>query len=618
MTLTPTQTNHPPPLQNPADDNAASALLSLIRDARRRIAKPLQLAQRKKQAELRKEDKTATQTIQPKGKNLRALLRKVTGKIKGAFALSGVFVKDALGNLTWSTLDKDIEKDTVDKYTNLFASKVPPPVPEEERRLKDYSNATTLPRWIAKALEETKLNPDYYKRLDEHATVTVADLRWALKHSSKGKAPGLTGLTTDILFNASDYTLMPLAAFMTHALRSGTLPEDWLHALVLSVPKTDSPTCILETRPIALTEVTLKLLTKIITARISAAWMDNRHLTQDQYASLPGMGVDTPLQITRCMIEEHLEERATNPHSARHIHMLYVDYSKAFDSCESWLLEAALRRMGIPETTIRFFADLDSHTQNSLKMETGKTKPFHPGRGAWQGETCSPLRFVAILQILIDHLAKQNIGWKTSTGDVIFGHAYMDDCLLVAESNEDLQKLASILSEFCAAIDLKLNASKSYYTTSDPDESLNITVFNPTTNTHEPTNRKAKTDTIRYLGVHFSLNLDWRTQRQLVEEKVNNIAQGIARSQLGYQQSVVAANLLAGGLANFHFLIADFSRDFIRSLDRKITQALKQKLGVSASTADIHLTLPCLAGPTHYVTMESIWDSIQIGEAGFV
>ena len=100
-------------------------------------------------------------------------------------------------------------------------------------------------------------------------------------------------------------------------------------------------------------------------SRIVEVWMRDGTITQSQYASLPGMGVDTPLQITRCVYEEAAEERKTKGKNARHLHILYVDYSKAFDSCEPWLLESALRRMGVPETTISFFSDMDAHTRNS-------------------------------------------------------------------------------------------------------------------------------------------------------------------------------------------------------------------------------------------------------------
>ena len=82
---------------------------------------------------------------------------------------------------------------------------------------------------------------------------------------------------------------------MTTVLRTGVIPQDWLEALILAIPKNDAPTTILETRPIALTECVLKLLTKIIMSRIVEVWMRDETITQSQYASLPGMGVDTPL-----------------------------------------------------------------------------------------------------------------------------------------------------------------------------------------------------------------------------------------------------------------------------------------------------------------------------------
>ena len=93
---------------------------------------------------------------------------------------------------------------------------------------------------------------------------------------------------------------------MTTVLQTGVIPQDCHNAHVLSIPKTDAPTNILETRPSALTECALKLLTKIITTRISAVevWQEHDTITQRQYASLPVIGVYTPLQITRCIFEE--------------------------------------------------------------------------------------------------------------------------------------------------------------------------------------------------------------------------------------------------------------------------------------------------------------------------
>ena len=96
-------------------------------------------------------------------------------------------------------------------------------------------------------------------------------------------------------------------------------------------------------------------------------------------------------------------------------------------------------------------------------------------------------------------------------------------------------------------------------------------------------------------------------QREFVDQKIKKtICEGIRRSPLSYTQSVVAANLLAGGLANFHFLIADFPRSTIKDWDSKIIATLKKKLNIGEHTANIHFTLPCLAGKTHFVPLESL------------
>ena len=140
----------------------------------------------------------------------------------------------------------------------IFKSRVSSPVNSAQRRARDFTKAVSMEGWIQSSLGELKHEPSDYKNLDEKAVITIEDVRWALKFSSKGKAPGPTGLTNDILFHSSDYVIQPLANFMTTVLQSGVIPHDWLEALILAIPKTDIPTTILETRPIALTECVLK------------------------------------------------------------------------------------------------------------------------------------------------------------------------------------------------------------------------------------------------------------------------------------------------------------------------------------------------------------------------
>jgi hypothetical protein len=123
--------------------------------------------------------------------------------------------------------------------------------------------------------------------------------------------------------------------------------------------------------------------------------------------------------------------------------------------------------MGVPEHFINIFNFMDSNAWNKISTDHGLSPGFHPERGIRQGDSASPLRFIAVLNILMQKLKAENKGWRTKSGDLIFGHAYADDCWLVAENHADLQAMANIVAQFCNTIQLGIIHKKSYYTTPD-------------------------------------------------------------------------------------------------------------------------------------------------------
>ena len=95
-----------------------------------------------------------------------------------------------------------------------------------------------------------------------------------------------------------------------------------------------------------------------------------------QHSSLPGHSVSAPLHIVRCIYEEAAEERMYNP-KPRHLHVLYCDYAKAFDSIPGFIVDAALRTMGVPEHFIHIFNFMDTHAWNKISTDHGLSPGFH-------------------------------------------------------------------------------------------------------------------------------------------------------------------------------------------------------------------------------------------------
>jgi hypothetical protein len=73
--------------------------------------------------------------------------------------------------------------------------------------------------------------------------------------------------------------------------------------LIIPLPKKHHITSLLDTRPIALLETCLKILTGIINARTLKCWVQHKTLHPAQYAFIPGSSSADPVHIARCVYE---------------------------------------------------------------------------------------------------------------------------------------------------------------------------------------------------------------------------------------------------------------------------------------------------------------------------
>jgi hypothetical protein len=77
--------------------------------------------------------------------------------------------------------------------------------------------------------------------------------------SPAGKAPGLTGLSADLLHPIADMVAPILASLFSIYFYLDVVPSSWKRSLICPVPKKGDLSMISNYRPISLTEVTRKI-----------------------------------------------------------------------------------------------------------------------------------------------------------------------------------------------------------------------------------------------------------------------------------------------------------------------------------------------------------------------
>ena len=177
--------------------------------------------------------------------------------------------------------------------------------------------------------------------LDCSAPFTMAELNLVLRSLSTGRAPGPDSIPSDMIKGSPYILKLFLLDHFTHCFSTSTVPDSWaLSEVVMLVKKIQHDTRDLSNyRPISLTNSMCKIFASLIQKRFSHFFDDKICSTQHGFRAK--RSTNQPIHIMRRILE--IYERQQNS-----LHVLFLDWSKAFDSVSFSAIESSLRFFGVP------------------------------------------------------------------------------------------------------------------------------------------------------------------------------------------------------------------------------------------------------------------------------
>ena len=135
--------------------------------------------------------------------------------------------------------------------------------------------------------------------------------------------------------------LAPFLQFLfTQSLHTGSVPQAWLKATVVSVHKKGNRSQVDNYRPISLTSVPCKIMEHIIFHEMMSHLDSNQVLVNYQHGFRKKLSCETQLICT-------VEEIARSLDKGEETDLIIMDFSKAFDSARHQRLLMKLRFYGI-------------------------------------------------------------------------------------------------------------------------------------------------------------------------------------------------------------------------------------------------------------------------------
>ena len=283
--------------------------------------------------------------------------------------------------------------------------------------------------------------------------ITVTEVVEALSNVPSSSSCGNLPVPTDVfkrLFNCAAFLLL-FVKILDVIYHTAQVPSSWNEGFVTPVPKPGKPVCLKNLRPIAVTPLPNRILSKIISSRIDK-WVD---LQDDQFGFRSGRSTVDATFVLNSVLE-------STCHKSQYVHAAFIDFSSAFDTVNHSKLWLKLEKKGVSAILLKFLKTCYSKAVNRVKWNGKQSKQYKLEKGVRQGEPTSGVLF----NIYLDDLTYAVKTGRTTTlkinGREIFLIKYADYVCVLSSSPEELQISLDRLAAYANDFDLVINIEKSY------------------------------------------------------------------------------------------------------------------------------------------------------------
>ena len=245
--------------------------------------------------------------------------------------------------------------------------------------------------------------------------------------------PGKPGIDPGSIDDSSYSDCAKCLLILFNKIWNGDFPSDWNTASIISIPKKGDLTDCSNYRGISLINIGLKLLSKIVTDRISSYAFQHHIIRPEQY----GFRNNEESISLYISIREICQRRRMN---GDHTYLAFLDLKKAYDSVPIYNILTKLYNMGIRGNTYTFLTNLYLTSKAHATHHGNQSKDFPVHRGVRQGCPLSPILFDLFINDILQGCDQYGVD-VNANGLKCCGSLFADDIVLIAPSQMAMDHL---------------------------------------------------------------------------------------------------------------------------------------------------------------------------------
>jgi len=246
------------------------------------------------------------------------------------------------------------------------------------------------------------------------------EVRAALKKMKRHKAPGLSGLVTEMIQTTGDTGTQWILDLCNGIVKEGSILDDWKSSVVLAIYRgKGDPTECGSYRGIKLLEHAMKGIERIFEHRIR----QQIKIDDMQFGFIKGKGTTDAIFIVRQMLKNFRVK-------GNKLYFGFVDLEKAFVRVPREVISWAMYKLGVEEWLVSAMMFTYTGAKTVVRTIYGNSKGFEVKVGMHQGLGFSPLLFVIVTETISGEF-RIALPWEL---------LYVDDLAVRAETKEELIK----------------------------------------------------------------------------------------------------------------------------------------------------------------------------------
>ena len=352
--------------------------------------------------------------------------------------------------------------------------------------------------------------------------ITPGEVTLALAATSNKSAPGPSGINYELVKWAFEAHPTLILEILNATLRQGHHPWTTAKVVIIPKPKKDDYSAAKAYRPVSLLECYGKVLEKIVANRFTSNSNLHGILPNGQFGSRPYHSA-----TDACSLLRYKAQMTTQ--SGRIGGVLLFDISRFFDHLDPDFTSRILYHLGIDDHTITWVHDFMSRRTVSMEFNNHTTDEIHPKLGTPQGSPLSPILSALVTGPVLrsaEQWVNSDLTLYVDDGSIFAsGPMYkaMADKLTTAATQAfswlrdsgfqiDVDKCEAMFFRPRSRL-VKLYGS--------PPPLLEIPIDGQRPITVKPAT------SLRYLGVFFTLKLNWTTHVQIMSTRILSLVKGL-------------------------------------------------------------------------------------------